>query len=91
MFRALKLKAVLTIHKLFEADYTLPGASENAHKIGIPISAKGLTWQRQRASAREDTYFSEFLEELWYAFDQEFRVNDVGKIVRQRLKGLTFN
>ncbi|MCJ1280020.1 hypothetical protein MMC21_007845 [Puttea exsequens] len=64
---------------LFEADYTLPGASENAHKIGIPISAKGLTWQRQRASAREDTYFSEFLEELWYAFDQEFRVNDVGR------------
>ncbi|KAL8689118.1 MAG: hypothetical protein Q9218_005130, partial [Villophora microphyllina] len=64
--------------KLFEADYTLPGASEKAYKIGIPVSAKGLTWQRNRATSKEDSYFAEFKEELLYGFDEEFKIDSGG-------------
>ncbi|OCK81421.1 cytochrome P450 [Lepidopterella palustris CBS 459.81] len=66
----------MSANALFQAEYCLPGAMENIHKIDVPILSKGLIWQKMRAATKEDTYFYQFYEEFTFAFKAEMPAID---------------
>ncbi|KAJ5361617.1 cytochrome P450 [Penicillium brevicompactum] len=70
---------------MFQSKWTAPGAAEGVHKIPIPLLAKALTWQRNRSTAADDPYFSEFVREFLYAWESNVQETSKENVDPQRL------
>ena len=45
----------------FQFEWTAPGGQYNAHRLGTPVMAKALGWQRLRTNNPRDPFFKDFV------------------------------